>query len=151
MSPLRGFGGNDYGEVVPPKETIHLEGKGGDNYTFDVHEGGLLVTQSGASGQQQLKISAADVGSFLIRLLQAVNALDNSVEAPRQHSSYSVEDIREKHPNAYKPWKPEDDVYLLKERAKGRGVAAIAKDMKRLESAVRSRVRKLAGDSLTNP
>lgn len=53
---------------------------------------------------------------------------------------------RSKHPNAYKPWKPEDDLLLEKLHYKGTGIKELTKRFNRNEGAIRSRLKKLGLD-----
>lgn len=63
-------------------------------------------------------------------------------DATRKQHPY--EKVRERHPNAYKPWSPEDDRELLRLHEGGWNKAELAERFGRQPSAIRSRLRKLA-------
>ncbi len=60
-----------------------------------------------------------------------------------KESSYSVEDIRKTHPNAYRPWGEEEDENLVDHYMAGRPKREIAQLLGRDTGAIRSRLAKL--------
>ncbi|MDB5224845.1 MAG: putative helicase [Candidatus Adlerbacteria bacterium] len=62
---------------------------------------------------------------------------------------FSVEALREKHANAYKPWTKEDDAQLLDMYQEGAKVAAMMEAFGRKRGAITSRLEKLTGDEIT--
>ncbi|MFF5970079.1 hypothetical protein ACFY7C_00985 [Streptomyces sp. NPDC012769] len=60
--------------------------------------------------------------------------------APR---AYSVEEKRRLHPNAYKPWEPEDDQRLAERSADGASLAELSQEFGRNEGAIASRLLKI--------
>ena len=60
-----------------------------------------------------------------------------------EEKSYSVEKIREIYPNAYKPWKEEEDKKLLQFKLTGKPVGEIAIMMGRKKGAINSRLEKI--------
>ena len=65
---------------------------------------------------------------------------ENTIEEAK---SYSVEQIRKKHPNAYKPWTEDDDVLLAHYYNMGLSIKKLAKKFERNEGAIRSRLKKI--------
>lgn len=58
-------------------------------------------------------------------------------------STYSVDAVREEHPNAYQPWSGEADADLARRYAAGERIQAIATALGRQPGAIRSRLGKL--------
>ena len=56
---------------------------------------------------------------------------------------YSVETLRHKYPNAYRPWSKEEDAKLLARHAEGAKVKALAEEFGRQSGSIRSRLEKL--------
>lgn len=59
------------------------------------------------------------------------------------NKSYSLDDIREKHPQAYQPWSLEDDEKLETLFCEGKSVKELASFFERNDGAIRSRIKKL--------
>lgn len=57
--------------------------------------------------------------------------------------AYTIEDKREQHPNAYKPWTSADDEQLIAYCKEGKDTKELSSLLKRNEGAIRSRIRKL--------
>lgn len=57
--------------------------------------------------------------------------------------AYSIDEKRQKHPNAYKKWTPEDDQQLRKEFAGGASISELAELLQREEGAIQSRLKRL--------
>ncbi len=64
-------------------------------------------------------------------------------ETATKTKSYSLENIRQNHPNAYKKWTQEDDAVLKKEFQTGKSTKSLAKTFMRKIGAIRSRLNKL--------
>ncbi len=60
-----------------------------------------------------------------------------------QGKSHSVEAIRQKYPNAYKPWQPADDEQLQTQYRQGKSIRELAEHFGRQPSAIRSRLTKM--------
>ena len=54
--------------------------------------------------------------------------------------------MREKHPNAYMPWKDLDDLRLIKKSTEGRSIKQLADDFGRHPGSIKSRLDKLLGE-----
>lgn len=57
--------------------------------------------------------------------------------------SYTLDDIREQHPQDYRPWSAEDDEKLEALFCEGKTVKELANIFKRKEGAITSRIKKL--------
>ncbi len=57
--------------------------------------------------------------------------------------SYSMDEKRKAHRNAYQPWADEDDNRLELLYCKGKSVAELSKEFRRTSGAIRSRIKKL--------
>jgi DNA-directed RNA polymerase specialized sigma24 family protein len=57
--------------------------------------------------------------------------------------SYSVEEVRTKHKDAYKPWTEELDEELTEMYEEGINIGSLAKHFGRTRGAIRSRIKKL--------
>jgi|GEM_PF-1255227 len=126
----------------------HLTGHDGVSFFFDVKNGEdglrLVVTRSYPSGRRdRITVPQADVGAFVRELLEAVSAMAGTSEPTPQHPPSRMEAIKSFHSNAYSAWIPEEDAKLLIERAKGHGIAHLAREHKRQPSAIKSRLKKL--------
>ncbi len=63
--------------------------------------------------------------------------------------SERIEEMRKTHPNAFKPWKAEDDKKLLKQFKKGDGLKALSALLGRHSGSIRARLKKHMGDDVT--
>ena len=66
-----------------------------------------------------------------------------SAEKPQQKKSFSVNSIREKHKNAYRPWSKEEDTDVTARFEKGQKTKVIAEALGRQPGAIRARLLKL--------
>lgn len=57
--------------------------------------------------------------------------------------SYSFDEIRQKHGNAYLPWEKAADEYLIKLYNEGKSVSELCEIFERNAGAIRSRLKKL--------
>ena len=60
-----------------------------------------------------------------------------------------LEEMRKTHPNAFKPWKSEDDEQLLAEFKAGKGAQALSALLGRHTGSIRARLKKHLGDDVT--
>lgn len=69
---------------------------------------------------------------------------------PKQKGDWSskIEKMREDYPNAYKPWKEQEDVKLVKLFAAENGVKTLSKLMGRHPGSIRARLKKHFGDNI---
>lgn len=70
-------------------------------------------------------------------------AIRFGMEICESAKSYTIEDMRLKHENAYKPWTYKDDEKLEIYFVTGKKVSEIAEIFGRNEGAIRSRIKKL--------
>lgn len=61
----------------------------------------------------------------------------------KPEKAYSVQKIRQKHPNAYKKWTKQEDQQLINEYQKGYTIPEMMKAHKRQKGGIRSRLKKL--------
>jgi hypothetical protein len=100
-------------------------------------------------GGVELRLTREEALVLARELLQAVSALEAS--PPRQHRPRRLEAIREKHGRAYVKWSPAEDSQLLVERAKGHGIAHLARSFGRTEGAISSRLQALGEAAGSQP
>lgn len=68
---------------------------------------------------------------------------EQKADSTPQIKVYSVETLRKKVPNAYKPWTADDDRLLVHSYQRGTSIATLAEIFKRNKSAIVSRLKKL--------
>lgn len=78
-----------------------------------------------------------------IRAMGGVIGGEKMKTASQPRTAYSVTLLREKYPNAYRPWKKGDDTMLIEQFRENKKTKEIALALGRQPSAVRSRLRKL--------
>lgn len=66
-------------------------------------------------------------------------------EKVSQHKTYTFDDVRKKHPDAYKAWLPEDEAKLLSMVKANISITEISKTLGRTKGAIISRLNKLWG------
>lgn len=94
--------------------------------------------------EESLTICEEDVADFLGGVLEAVEALGVSPVAKRsQTEEERYEEIRKRHPNAYRGWTELEDAQLTQEVADGLKRREIAIRHGRNLGAIESRIRKL--------
>lgn len=78
-------------------------------------------------------------------LLEFKNAVDKAVRywnlVPEK--KYSIEEVRNRHGNAYLPWTDDADAYLVRMYKEGRSVKELSEIFERGAGAIRSRLMKL--------
>lgn|SRR3989338_2949101 len=62
----------------------------------------------------------------------------------RKEKTYSIDDAKKKHANAYEPWTTEDDDKLERLYADGTPVKELSEEFGRNKGAIQSRIKKLA-------
>jgi F-box protein, helicase, 18 len=76
-------------------------------------------------------------------LTEHLKAKDKQKEAAPKEKAYSVESLRSKHKDAYKPWSAELDQELTAMYGRGCTIQEIAEHFGRTKGSIWSRVRKL--------
>lgn len=66
---------------------------------------------------------------------------------PERNKSYSLNEIRKDHPNAYEKWTKEDDELLIKSYQDGLTISELSIIFERKVGAIQSRLKKLAFES----
>jgi len=82
---------------------------------------------------------------FEEKILEFIDILNDvlTTSSDEPNNLYNFDKIREKYPNAYLPWKKEDDKILLDLNAKGNTIEKISTILGRSYSSIESRLRKL--------
>jgi len=120
--------------------------KGARTYFFDIKktEGGdlyLSISESKRTDdgfdRHRILIFEEDFNDFKTAFNRVARKLVS------ENKSYSLDDIREKHPQAYRPWSLEDDEKLETLFCEGKSVKELASTFERNEGAIRSRIKKL--------
>lgn len=123
---------------------------GDRRYTFEVEEVAngvrqLVVSESRKVGSEwrrkRVRVSAEDLPAFLGGLSAAAAHIRPQV--PPRSGTYSVEEIRTRHPRAYEPWSEEEEARLRARHAGGVPVAELAAEFGRQPSAIRGRLVRL--------
>ncbi|MBT2492404.1 hypothetical protein J7E96_28620 [Streptomyces sp. ISL-96] len=92
-------------------------------------------------GELQLWRDGTELHSFPLASVAAVEL--GSGKVPAAGKTYSVEEIRKQHGNAYQRWTPEDEQLLLELHVGGEGVETLAQRFDRQPGAIRARLVKL--------
>lgn len=79
---------------------------------------------------------------------QAVQRAKTPLKKPKHQNSWQekIAKMRQTHPNAYRPWKSEDDSLLKEKFQAGDSVAAISKQLGRHEGSIKMRLQKHFGE-----
>lgn len=119
---------------------------GSRTYFFDVKQATdgakyLVISESRKTGEQwehhRVMVFEEHLGAFVEEFDKVADALGIKRKA------YSVDAIREKHPQAYEPWTSQEDERLKTRFVEGFAIAELARVFKRQEGAIRSRLQKL--------
>ena len=100
---------------------------------------------------QQESEKAAETFAHLVK-----KAKERATEPPKKASdkapwSERLEDMRKTHPNAFKPWKKEDDAALLSHFEKGEGIVKLTLLLGRQPGSIRARIKKHLGEDVVIP
>ncbi|QIH32314.1 DUF3276 family protein [Sphingobacterium sp. DR205] len=126
--------------------------KGNRTYFFDVKKsenGSLYLSVSESKraddGFEKYKILIfeEDIRDFKKVFNRAVKKLEKLTDLESDKKSYTLDDIREQHPQAYRPWSAEDDEKLEALFCEGKTVKELAATFERKEGAITSRIKKL--------
>lgn len=108
-------------------------------------EAHLLDEQLRAKSAKDNKKYADLEKAYLEKLKSKPEKLKKSKSASWQAK---LEKMREKHPNAYKPWKEIEDKQLLNLWADGKDIKQLSAKMGRHQGSIRSRLKKHFGDDI---
>jgi hypothetical protein len=89
------------------------------------------------------KIIIDEVEEEIVLDKNSLNKNNNSDKKSKSEYHKKLEKIREKYPNAYKPWKETDDILLRDYFNHGKSYSEISEKFRRKPSAIKSRLRKL--------
>jgi len=126
--------------------------KGNRTYFFDVkrsENGSLYLSVSESKrtddGFEKYKILIfeEDIKDFKKIFNRAVRKLEKLTDPNDDNKRYTLEDIREQHPQAYRPWSTEDDENLEALFCEGKTVKELANIFEPKEGAITSRIKKL--------
>lgn len=126
--------------------------KGNRTYFFDVkrsENGSLYLSVSESKrtddGFEKFKILIfeEDIQDFKKVFNRTVRKLEKLSDPNDQNKSYTLDDIRDEHPQAYRPWSAEDDERLETLFCEGKTVKELASIFERKEGAITSRIKKL--------
>lgn len=126
--------------------------KGARTYFFDIKktEGGdlyLSISESKRTDdgfdRYRILIFEEDFNDFKTAFNHAAKKLERLSAPENENKSYSLDDIREKHPQAYQPWSLEGDEKLEMLFCEGKSVKELASIFERNDGAIRSRIKKL--------
>jgi len=126
--------------------------KGNRTYFFDVkrsENGSLYLSVSESKrtddGFEKYKILIfeEDIKDFKKVFNRAVKKLEKLTDPESGKESYTLDDIREQHPQAYLPWSTEDDEKLEALFCEGKTVKELANIFQRKAGAISSRIKKL--------
>src|SRR5690606_8022642 len=126
--------------------------KGNRTYFFDVkrsENGSLYLSVSESKRtddgfeKHKILIFEEDIKDFKKLFNRAVKKLEKLADPECAKESYTLDDIREQHPQAYRPWSTEDDENLEALFCEGKTVKELANIFERKEGAITSRIKKL--------
>lgn len=120
-------------------------------YFFDLHESReehqyLTITettpgQDGVMERHRIMVFEEHIPAFL----EGINKILGIERNAPQNKAYNVEQIRETHPLAYKPWSREEDEHLLRLANDGVTKSELEHIFQRNRGAIQSRLKKLRG------
>lgn len=93
-------------------------------------------------------LSEEEMKETVILALPTLTAKKTEYIKSRNDKSYSYEEVREKHKDAYKPWTPALDQELTRMYCDGISVLEMAMHFERTKGAIRSRIKKLELEAL---
>ncbi|WP_324760268.1 DUF3276 family protein [Sphingobacterium thalpophilum] len=126
--------------------------KGNRTYFFDVKksENGSLYLSISESKRtddgfekHKILIFEEDIKDFKKVFNRAVKKLEKLTDPKSDKESYTLDDIREHHPKAYRPWSTEDDEKLEALFCERKTVKELANIFERKAGAITSRIKKL--------
>lgn len=74
---------------------------------------------------------------------ESQNVVEASERSEQLKKTYSIEQVRKKHPRAYEPWSAEEDQQLRLRRSQRASIDLLAAEFQRKPGAIRSRLKKL--------
>lgn len=93
--------------------------------------------------KHKILIFEEDIKDFKKVFNRAVRQLEKLTDPENEKKSYTLDDIREQHAQAYRPWSTEDDEKLEALFCEGKTVKELANIFERKEGAITSRIKKL--------
>lgn len=123
-------------------------------YLHGINRMALQVSGDAQQIDEQLRRRAADdVKTFAHLLEQAEARAKNPLPAKKAKSGGSdwaekIEKMRETYPNAYRPWKPDDDAAIKQGFHQGMSVSELSKQLGRHEGSITMRLQKHFGEDV---
>lgn len=114
----------------------------------------LAVSPDALAIDQYLQQSSEQAAEQFAHLAaKAKKRAEAPPEKPTKSSPWNerLEDMRKTHPNAFKPWKADDDKQLLAHFKKGDGLKKLTAMLGRQPGSIRARLKKHMGDDIIIP
>ena len=111
----------------------------------------LKVSPAALALNEQLQVQGAADALHFAKLATAAKARkDAPVPKVKVASNWAgrLETMRTMHPNAFKPWKAEDDVRLKQMHGQGLGLESLARALGRQPGSITARLKKHFGDEV---
>ncbi|MFZ1258729.1 MAG: PIF1 family ATP-dependent DNA helicase [Candidatus Saccharimonas sp.] len=122
-------------------------------YLTGINRMALAVSSEAQQIDTQLRAqAAADAKTFAHLAARAAKRSDAPLPKQKSKSGWAekIEKMREKHPNAYRPWLKEHDDVLKQEFVSGATVAMLSKKLGRHEGSITMRLQKHFGEDVVS-
>lgn len=116
-----------------------------------INQMALRVSPDALAIDQHLQQESQKAGQQFAHLAKkAEERLQKPPENPTGKSPWpeKLEDMRKIHPNAFRPWKPEEDNHLLAQFQAGNGIETLSALLGRHPGSIRARLKKHLGDDV---
>jgi ATP-dependent DNA helicase PIF1 len=115
-----------------------------------INQMALKVSPEALEIDQMLTDKAAADAARFAHLQEAAESRAEAPEAPSKDKSWSskIEAMREKHPNAFKPWAKSDDARLRQMFEGGSGLRVLSETFGRQPGSIRARLKKHFGEDV---
>ncbi len=122
-------------------------------YLSGINRMALAVSADAQNIDESLRTKAANDAKRLAHLQDKAEKRKDTPEPVKKPSSSSgwaekIAKMRETHPNAYMPWKPQDDELLKQEFQNGSQLADLSEKLGRHEGSVKMRLQKHFGEDI---
>ena len=140
----------------PPTNTFNSAGvvAGSRRYRFAVktNRAGqryLVITEESSNNNPHVRKRVVVFQRHMQKFRKAF--LKSAKQVEPKLKAFDVEKIRETYPNAYRPWRPDDDQRLIAKFKEGLDVIELAKLFQRGPGGIQSRLQLLGLVSIQNP
>jgi len=123
-------------------------------YLTGINQMALRMSDEAFTIDEMLQGRAAAAAKRFVHLQEKASKRDLTVESKRKKGAGSsswqekIAKMRESHPNAYKPWSPQDDATLQTGFMNGHSVEELSKELGRHEGSVKMRLQKHYGEDV---